>query len=191
MVQAFPVLFALLALHSSVAALSPAAPPVPAPSAATTKAQGISLPLYRNVRGALARRSSSSVLRDWALREKGRITTKYGTTEDGDAATENAGGPVVRRQESPSSAASATRSAFSTAGVSTAPLAGGTATGTLSANASRPTMRTPVGMVPVQNFDADLYVSSIYPSLSSLSNRRLEVYVADKRLVVIVQRIFR
>lgn len=85
-------------------------------------------------------------MRDWALREKNRVLNKYGP--------ENSSLRVKRGVEE--------KRAFSTAGTSTAPLASstntlggaGNATSTMSGNSSLPT--SPVGLVKVNNFEADL-----------------------------------
>lgn len=128
----------------------------PATSSSPAVATGFTLPLYRH---RLARRSDETLLREWALREKGRIVGKYGDSPaPAEGSTEDSMPARVKRATT----------ALGTAGLSTAPLAsasamssaGAATNATLGANGTSkgfPAAPTsPVGSVKIGNFEADL-----------------------------------
>lgn len=95
--------------------------------------RGFDLPLFRQAQ--LSRRSSVEAMRSWALRESSKVNGRYG------------GGEVVREREKRAT------TALSVAGYGTASTSG---TGTASSSARSATATSPVGMVKVMNYEADL-----------------------------------
>lgn len=93
-------------------------------------------------------------MREWAIREKGRVVNKYGQSEE----------RLRRRQQNP---VESTQTRFSTAGVVGGSVATSTVSGTVSGvevtttetRTSPQTSATPtgpVGLVRIQNYEADL-----------------------------------
>ncbi|ORY88600.1 aspartic peptidase domain-containing protein [Leucosporidium creatinivorum] len=147
----FPFLLLLSLLFNpsvTTASPSPSPSPNPLPSPSPTPFPhlpppgGLSLPLHRRS-SSLLRRSDPETIRSWALREKGRITGKYGPSEGQ--------GEVEKRQllrERATTALSVARLPSTTSG--------GSASRTTSANSSSATASHTVGRVDVMNFEADL-----------------------------------
>lgn len=115
--------------------------PIPTPAVTSNSIPApFAVPLLRH-KHQLVRRSNPVVLREWALREKGRIRDKYEADQDGHQ--------LVKRATTP----------ISTAGVgsptpSSSLSDGSSLTLTSTAKASLPT--SPVGLVQVMNYEADL-----------------------------------
>lgn len=161
-----PLLVLLSAFYCTGTSASPA--PAPPPQASTSSSTLVdaspppptySLPLYQHS-NSISRRSNSDAVRNWALREKGRINNKYGESGGDDAsqagASETALGKRKERRQQRTTALSVAGyapSATSTSGRSSASTSG---TGTRSARNS--TATTAVGEVKVLNFEADLWV---------------------------------
>lgn len=97
--------------------------------------RGFDLPLFRH--SQLSRRTSPDALRSWALRESSKVNGRYGAT----------GGDNRREREKRAT------TALSVAGYGTA---SGSSTASASASAKSAVATSPVGMVDVMNYEADL-----------------------------------
>lgn len=144
----FPLLL-LLSLLFNPSTASPSPSPLPNPSPEPVPhyhpaalPHGIHLPLHRRS-SALTRRSDPDTIRSWALREKGRLTVKYG------AGVEER---LAKRQTT-----STRTTSFSVARLPSTTSGNGSGSGSRTSRATAsPTATSVVGKVDVMNFEADL-----------------------------------
>ncbi|GAA6022620.1 hypothetical protein JCM11491_000703 [Sporobolomyces phaffii] len=148
-----------------------ASPPSPRPLPVQVSSEGAHVPLYRQNghlhelhRRSTSRSQQRELVREWAIREKGRVVNKYGPSDPTAAV-------VRKRQQNPVvQAGDSSQTRFSTAGyggggggaVATTTVSGvvsgveTTATETRTSPQTSATPTGPVGLVRIKNYEADL-----------------------------------